>query len=175
MSPTTEPPATPGEVLRNWQRGACDWLQLLSRTAQQLHSTGVSESAKVLEHLQRQHTRRHARTSRHAAFASLSASMPAAQPTQQSRSRIRFAGKGMNCIVSDLADTAVPSIPQKAHAATDSSKPDSEELQERILVSEVSLSIHLLRMHLSRNPEMYTHTPCVGLTAQVEYIQYRLK
>lgn len=141
MAPSTEPPATPGEVLRNWQRGACDWLQVLSRTAQQLHSAGVTQSAKALEHLQRQQNRRHARTSRHGAFASLSASLPAAQRPQQDRSRLRFAGKGMNCIVSDLADSAVPSVPQKGHAATDSRQPNSEELQERILVSEVNLIV----------------------------------
>ena len=141
MAPSTESPATPGEVLRSWQRGACDWLQVLSRTAQQLHSAGVSESAKVLEHLQRQQTSRHTRTSRHGAFASLSASMPAAQPSRQDRSRLRFAGKGMNCIVSDIADNAVPSLPQKGQAASDSRQPNSEELQERILVSEVIVTV----------------------------------
>lgn len=141
MTPSTEPPVTPGEVLRNWQRGACDWLQVLSRTAQQLHSAGVIQSAKALEHLQRQQTRRHARTSRHGAFASLSASLPAAQPPQHDRSILRFAGKGMNCIVSDIADSALPSLPQKGQpAATDSRQPNSEELQERILVSEVNLT-----------------------------------
>lgn len=136
----TETPATPGEVLRSWQRGACDWLQVLSRTAQQLHSAGINESAKLVDHLQKQHARRHAKPTRHAAFASLSASLPTARPTQQPKSRVRFSGKGINCIVSDLADSAVPSIPQKGHAATDSSKPNSEELQERILVSEVGPS-----------------------------------
>ncbi|KAL3145356.1 hypothetical protein ABBQ38_001612 [Trebouxia sp. C0009 RCD-2024] len=136
----TETPATPGEVLRSWQRGACDWLQVLSRTAQQLHSAGINESAKLVDHLQKQHARRHAKPTRHAAFASLSASLPTARPTQQPKSRVRFSGKGINCIVSDLADSAVPSIPQKGHAATDSSKPNSEELQERILVSEIEVT-----------------------------------
>ena len=137
MSPGTDSPTTPGEVLRNWQQGACEWLQSLTRTAQQLRDNGINESARFVEHMQRQHTHRHARASRHGALASLSASLPAAQPRQRPRSRVRFSGKGMNCIVSDLADGAAPGLSQKGHAATDSSKPNSEELQERILVSEV--------------------------------------
>lgn len=149
MSPGPETIATPGEVLRNWQRGACDWLQVLSRTAQQLHSASISESARFVEHLQKQHARRHANTAKHAAFASLSASLPAARPNQKSRGTVRFSGKGINCIISDLADSATLSIPHKGHAVTDSSKPNSEELQERILVSEVVLILRLPHMYLN--------------------------
>ena len=172
MAPSTEPPVTPGEVLRSWQRGACHWLQVLSRTAQQLHNAGVIESAKVFEHLQRQQTRRHARTSRHGAFASLSATLPAIQPSQQDRSRLRFAGKGMNCIVSDIADSAVPSLPQKGQAASDSRQPNSEELQERILVSEVNLVVQPIA-HAS---EFRSKQPDYGKVAlDFQYICYRSK
>ena len=175
MAPSTEPhakPATPGELLRSWQRGACDWLQVLSRTAQQLHSAGISESVKALEHLQRQQTCRHARTSRHAPFASLSASLPAAQRPQQDRNRLRFAGKGMNCIVSDVADAAVPSLPQKGHAATASRQPNSEELQERILVSEVNLECTACYTCVFQNKNL---APCRVFTPEFRYICYRSK
>ena len=131
----TDLPATPGEILRSWQRGARDWLQVLSRTAQHLHSAGVHESVKVVQHLQRQHAHRHATTS---AFASLSASLPASKPRQPGASRVRFSGRGMNCIISELAESAGPSSSAKGVAASDSSKPSSEE-QERILISEVGL------------------------------------
>lgn len=145
MSPGSELPATPGEVLRNWQQGACEWLQVLNRTAQQLRTAGINESSKFVQHLQQQHAHGRARAPRHAAFASLSASSPAAQPRRHAAGRLRFSGKGMNCIVSDLADSAAPGLSQKGHAATDSSKPNTEELQERILVSEVSKNARRLK------------------------------
>lgn len=137
MGRSTNSPVTPGEVLRDWQRGACDWLQVLNCTTQQWHSAGIHEANKFLQHMKRQRTPRHARGPGHAAFASLSASLPAAQPRERNTSRVRFAGKGLNCIASDLADSAVPSNSQIGQTATDNSKPNSEELQEAILVSEV--------------------------------------
>lgn len=158
MRTSSETPATPGEVLRNWQRGACEWLQVLSRTAQQLHIAGVSESAKVLKHWQKQQTRRQARTSRHGAFASLSASLPTAQAPQQARSRLRFAGKGINCIVSDIADSAHPGWLQKRREADDSTTPNSEERQESLLFSEVRL-IKTTFTHLPKLQSKQLYSP----------------
>lgn len=135
---TTRPgpdlPPTPGEVLRAWQHGACDWLQNCTQSALRLQQSAVCETGKAMQHLQRHHKHRHARVSRHAAFASLSGSLSAAHQSRNTSDKLQFAGKGVNCIISDLADSTISADPQKGLAAA--GKPVGEE-QERILVSEV--------------------------------------
>ena len=136
--PGPERPPTPGEVLRDWQRGACDWLQNAAKTAEYLQQSALQESAKAVQRLQRHHHYRHARVSRHAAFASLSGSLPVPHQSRSSADKLHFSGKGMNCIIGDLADSSTFSDPHKGQAAA--GKPVGEE-QERILVSEVRSAI----------------------------------
>lgn len=132
--PGPERPPTPGEVLRDWQRGACNWLQNAARSAERLQQSALQESANAVQRLQQHHYHRHARVSRHAAFASLSGSLPVTYQSQSSANKLHFSGKGMNCIIGDLADSSISSDPHKGQAAA--GKPAGEE-QERILVSEV--------------------------------------
>ena len=131
--PGPERPPTPGEVLRDWQRGACDWLQNTAKSAERLQQGTLQEWAKAVQRLQR-HYYRHARVSRQAAFASLSGSLPVPHQSRSSENTLHFSGKGMNCIIGDLADSSISSDFHKGQAAA--GKPVGEE-QERILVSEV--------------------------------------
>ncbi|KAA6428034.1 MAG: Outer envelope of 80 kDa isoform 2, partial [Trebouxia sp. A1-2] len=134
--PGPERPPTPGEVLRDWQRGACNWLQNAARSAERLQQSALQESANAVQRLQQHHYHRHARVSRHAAFASLSGSLPVTYQSQSSANKLHFSGKGMNCIIGDLADSSISSDPHKGQAAA--GKPAGEE-QERILVSEIEV------------------------------------
>lgn len=134
MRSSSEVPPSPGEVLRNWQHGACDWLQNFTRSAQKLQQSAIHESAKAVQHLHLHHAHRHARPSRHAAFASLSGGLPARSHARRPADKLQFSGKGMNCIISDLADSSISVESQKGPAG---SKAVGEE-QERILVSEVN-------------------------------------
>ena len=136
--PGPERPPTPGEVLRDWQRGACDWLQNAAKSAERLQQSALQESARAAQRLQRHHYHRHARGSRQAAFASLSGSLPVPHQSRSSANKLHFSGKGMNCIIGDLADSSISSDLHKGQAAA--GKPVGEE-QERILVSEVSPAI----------------------------------
>ncbi|DBB13937.1 TPA: hypothetical protein ACH3X3_000916 [Trebouxia sp. C0006] len=134
--PGPERAPTPGEVLRDWQRGACDWLQNAAKSAERLQQSALQESAKAVQHLQRHHYHRHARVSRQAAFASLSGSLPVPHQSRGSANKLHFFGKGMNCIIGDLADSSISSDLHKGQAAA--GKPVGEE-QERILVSEIEV------------------------------------
>jgi len=161
-------PPTPGEVLREWQRGACEWLQTVSRSAQQIQQAAIYESTKAAQHLQRQHNRRNAKASRHAAFASLSGSLPASPSSTRTTDRLQFSGKGMNCIIGDLADGAISADPQKGQATA--GKAAGEE-QERILVSEVRLPLQhglnqkpkCTQMSLETHCCFSDHTPMFAL------------
>lgn len=126
MRPAKEAPRGPGGLLQEWHRGSCQWFQNVTRSAQELHQRLVRESAAVLQHIEQHKPVHKQRRAPASAFASLSASAPTLHANT-----VRFRGKGMNCIISDLADNSLPAQPSKPHA------PGSIEEQERILVSEV--------------------------------------
>ena len=124
----------PGGLLQDWHRGTCLWFQQMTRSAQELHQRVLQESGGAIQHLQQQN-RRHVqrRAPSGPAFASLAAS-----PAKHQAARIRFRGKGMNCIVSDLADSSQLGFqPSRAQGNAASSKTVGGDEEERILISEV--------------------------------------
>ena len=124
----------PGGLLHNWHRGTCLWFQQVTRSAQELHQRVLQESAGALQHLQQQNWRHgQQRAASGPAFASL-----AAAPAKHQAARIRFRGKGMNCIVSDLADSSQLGLqPSRAQGTAANSKTLGTDEEERILISEV--------------------------------------
>lgn len=126
MRPAREGPERRGGLLQEWHRGTCQWFQNVTKSAQELHQRAVRESAAVLQHLEQHRPSSKQRRAPAAAFASLSASAP-----KLHASKVRFRGKGMNCVIDDLADSSPAAQSSKAHSA------GHTEEQERILVSEV--------------------------------------
>lgn len=126
MRSSGDAPRGPGGLLQDWHRGTCQWFQNVTKSAQELHQRVLRESAGVLQQFEQHNRSLKHRRSTGPAFASLSASV-----SKLHASRVQFRGKGMNCIISDLADSSAAAQPSKSQSAS------SSDEQERILVSEV--------------------------------------
>ena len=137
MSPSSDRLPTPGEILQGWQRGACEFLQNVHRTAQHLNLLALHESSKAFQHFQDHHGIQPKPGAVHLSFASVTASILPRPGVKRGLGWTASFSKRPNCVIDSLADAvtnASTSGPTKSHDTA---------TEEKILFSEVQMDTAL--------------------------------